>query len=183
MFIIDTIQSFIESLEERDFYKYLALSITVILGILFLVFFMYYRATNSIIDRITTINDLRENVQQILTASKKVKKQREEIDTILAQDENFKIGAYFDKTLTALRLSDKSQPPDYSHIDHTGAYRENILRAKLTDMTMKDLAELLNDIEKNQRVYTKELEITKSRKGNLDINLTIATLERKVAST
>jgi hypothetical protein len=183
MFMIDSIQSFIESLEERDFYKYLALVLTTIIGLILLIFFMYYRATNTINNRITTINDLRDNVQQILTAAKKVKKQREQIDTILAQDENFRLGAYFDKTLTSLRLSEKRQAVDYSHIDHTGTYRENILKAKLTDMTMKDLCELLDDIEKNPRVYSKELDITKSRKGNLDINLTIATLEPKTFST
>lgn len=183
MFIIDTIQSFIESLEEKNFYKYLALTIGIIICIVSLIFFGYYRALNTINDRIIMINDLRENVQQALTASKKIKKQREQINTILAKDVDFKMGAYFTDLLASLKLTEKKQAVDYSHIDHVGAYRESILKAKLTDLTMKDLCELLYAIEKNQRMYVKELEIVKSRKGNLDINLTIATLEPKAFPT
>lgn len=182
MFILNRIQGFIESLEERDFYKYLSLFIVTTICLVVLLFFLYNRATDAAINRIAAINESRETVQQILTSSKKVTQQREEINNILAKDENFKIGDFFDNALSSLRLSDKKQGKEYSHIDHDGAYREIILKSRLTDMTMKELCELLYSIEKNPRLYSKDLEITKSRKGNLDINLTIATLEPKVST-
>ena len=46
-------------------------------------------------------------------------------------------------------------------------------------MTMKDLTELLKEVEQNKRVFAKELEIIASKKtaNTIDVNFTIATLE------
>jgi hypothetical protein len=46
---------------------------------------------------------------------------------------------------------------------------------------MKNLTELLQEIELNKRVFTKELDITASSKqpGTIDVSLTIVTLEPK----
>lgn len=184
MYIIDALRLQIDSLNEKDFYKYLSFSVASVTLLVILIFFRYYRVTNELTERLSTINDQREEIRRILTIAKQAKKQREQIDSILAQDESFKIGGYFNVLLDSLRLTEKKQAVDYSHIDHIGAYRESILKAKLTDMNMKELSELLYEIEQNKRVYCKELEITKSRKnqGTLDINLTIATLESKASA-
>ncbi len=46
-------------------------------------------------------------------------------------------------------------------------------------MNMRELSELLNVLEQNKRVYTKELEVQKSRKSPraIEVQLTIATLQ------
>jgi beta-lactamase regulating signal transducer with metallopeptidase domain len=69
-----------------------------------------------------------------------------------------------------------------SQIDHD-TYRESILKVELSDMNMKQLCELLDELNKNKRINTKELEITKSKtaKRSINVALTIATLEPRSA--
>ncbi len=64
-------------------------------------------------------------------------------------------------------------------------YEERSLEIKFTDITMKELAQLLQDIEQKKRIYSKSLEINVSKKQphTIDVNLTIATLHKKIAQT
>ena len=117
-------------------------------------------------------------MKRILTRAASVQQQRKEVDAILEEDKDFKIGGYFKDVLTKLVLTSKKAVESPSQIDREGKYRESILNVKFTDMDMKQLSELLNEIEKNKRIFTKELEVTTSRKTpqKIDVNLTIATL-------
>jgi ribosomal protein S17E len=60
-----------------------------------------------------------------------------------------------------------------------------LLNAKFDTMNMRQLCELLDAVEQNKRIYTKELEIIKSKKvpNTIDVNLTIATLQAKPETT
>lgn len=102
------------------------------------------------------------------------------MDEIIAQDPNFKIAGYFEDVLNKLGLaSKKSSKLEVTTPAQEGRYQETVLNAKLSDMSMKELTELLKEIEQNKRVFAKELEITASKKtaNTIDVNITIATLE------
>ena len=52
------------------------------------------------------------------------------------------------------------------------------------DINMKELVELLYKIEQNERVYTKDLKITKNlKKPSIDVSMVIATFEATAPST
>lgn len=177
---IDKIRNFIENLETKDFYKYLAIALSVIIVIIGILIFNFYRKIHNLNERIALINDQRIVAQRILTQDEQVKKQRIAVNAILAQDPDFIIGNYFNKILTKLGLIDKQKSSiEVSHIEHGDGYKETILKAKLTDMNMKQLCDLLSEIEKTERVYPKELEIVKGKNKTIDVNLAIATLEPK----
>lgn len=177
---IDKIKDFIENLEIKAFYKYLAITLSVIVLIVGIVVFNFYRKIHALDERIALINDQRTLAQRILTKDEQVKKQRIAVNAILAQNVDFIIGDYFNKILTKLQLIDKQKSSiEVSHIDHGDGYTETILKAKLTDMNMRQLCDLLAEIEKTERVYPKELEIIKGKNRTIDINLAIATLEPK----
>ena len=146
-----------------------------------LIMFQYYRSVSSLKTTISLINDAREQARTILDKGQVVKKEQREIDTIIAKDENFKIGQYFEDLLAKLGLSNKSAPLEVSSPEREGKYRESVLTAKFSGMSMKELTELLQELELNGRVFTKELEITASKKppNSIDVTLTIATLEPK----
>lgn len=180
MEILDKIKDFIENLELKDFYKYLAATLGVILFIVVFLIFNFYRKIHSLNDQISLINEQRERAQRILTQAERVKRQRITVDAILSKEPDFKIGNYFDKVVTKLQLNEKKTSIDYSHVENVEDYKENILKAKLTDINMKQLCDLLNEIEANERIYTKELEIiTGKNSKTIDVNLAIATLEPK----
>lgn len=184
MKIIDQLRDFIASLDEQTFYKYIGIALAGLVLAVSLLVFSYYRSVNSLLDSINTINEERERTRQILTRAERVKRQRAEVDAIISEDENFKIGGFFNDVLNSLHLSDKKIVEETSQSDKEDKYSESILRARLTDMTMKELCELLNTLDQNKRIYTKELDILALKKTPpaLEVTITIASLEPKTSS-
>lgn len=177
--MIERIRTFFETIETKDFYKYITIFLAVITFIASIIVFQYYRKVKYWKGRVKIINELREDdVKVILEKAQQVQQQQAEVDAILAEDEDFKIGGYFKELLSRLQLVDKEIAEETTQIDREDNYRESELDAKFEDMNMKQLTELLQEIEKNKRIFTKKLEITKSKKspGTIEAQITIATL-------
>lgn len=179
MELLEKISTYIDNISKKELSRYLLISLGIIVTCFLLLVFNYYRKVRYLKKQMRILNEAREEeVKRILTRAASVQQQRKEVDAILEEDKDFKIGGYFKDVLTKLGLTSKKAVESPSQIDREGKYRESILNVKFTDMDMKQLSELLNEIEKNKRIFTKELEVTTSRKTpqKIDVNLTIATL-------
>lgn len=176
------IRSFIQSLDTKDFYKYLAILLGIVIALSIFFIWRFYRKTNTLEQRIITINEQREVAKKILEQSERIKRHKMEVDKMIAQDPGFKLGGYFTALLVELHLTDKRMgTEEITQVDLEGKYRESILKTKFTDMNMKEVTELLNKLDQNKRIITKELELVSVKKGQptIDVTLTIATLEPK----
>ena len=178
---LENIKTFIDELDQKTFYKYLGIALGVITLCVILLMARHYSHINYLKQRINTINGFREDAKQILDKAQYVQQQRKEVDAMLAKDEDFKIIGYFEDLLTKLGLSDKKGVYTPSRIDRDKQYQESILNATFTGMNMKQVSQLLEEIEKNERIYAKQLEIIKSEKPprSVNVSLTIATLQPK----
>lgn len=176
------IQAYLDNIDAKHFYRYCLGFIAALCLISSLIMFQYYRKVRSLKNKIETVNGMREEVRTILGKVQHVKKEQREVDELLKQDPNFKIAGYFEEVLSKTGLNRKKASLEVTSPAREGKYQESLLNVKLTDMTMKELTELLQEIEQNKRVFTKELEITASRKNanSIDVNLTIATLEPRI---
>jgi len=169
----------------RDFYKYAFIflfSITIVsIGILF----QYYKKVSYFKQHINDLNELRAyQVKAIREKAQHVKLQRQKVNEILAEDENFKIGGYFKILLEKLHLTEKKVSEETGQIgEREDIYREIELNAKLEDMNMKQLTQLLQEIEQNKRIFTKKLVIIQSKKTphTIETEITIATLLPKTS--
>jgi len=182
MELIDKIYTYISDLDEKRFYQYLIGFLCAVSLLMLLIMFQYYRSVSSLKSEIAQINDARKQARTILDKGQIVKKEQREIDAIIAKDENFKIGQYFEDLLAKQGLSNKVlKDSEVTSPEREGKYSESVLTAKFSGMTMKELTELLQELELNRRVFTKVLEITASQKppNSIDVTLTIATLEPK----
>jgi hypothetical protein len=176
------IKTTIDGWEQREFYMYTGIYLGFVLLCAAGVTFRYYSKINSLSKQIDNINELREErVRVILNRAQKVQKQRVDVDTMLSEDEDFKIGGYFKDLLATLQLTEKKESEIISQTDREDNYRESVLSARFVGMNMKLLTELLNKIEQNKRIYSKELEIVASKKTpqTLEVSVTIATLQPK----
>lgn len=150
-----------------------------------LMIFYYYSSIHSLQKKIKSLNSTREEVLAILETAELVKQQRLMVEETLAKDTDFKIGGYFKNLLIKLNLKDKEIAEETSTADLEENYRKSELNAKFEDMTMKELTELLQEIEHNSRIAMERLEITKSKKQpkTIEVNLTISTLLPKIEVT
>jgi len=110
----------------------------------------------------------------------RVEQQRAKINKLLTENENFKIGGFFEDLLTRLQLTNNKESTRPLSAEKDNEYRESSLEARLVNITMQQLCTLLNEMNSNKLVYTKEIDITKSKRvpRTIDVTLTIATLQR-----
>lgn len=157
------------------------LGLTVVL--IGVILFYYYHSVNSLHKKIDILNESREEIRTILTKEEQVQQQHKAVNALLAEDPNFKIGGYFKSILEKLNLTEKNKKYVTEPIEREDNYRETRLNAEFVDMTMKELTELLSIIEQSARVYTKELDITRSKRTahTVNVKLIIGTLQPKTA--
>lgn len=182
MEIVNRLRLAIEGLERKDFYKYLIIVLAVVFFLVGFFVFRFYRNMSALRIRIDDVNEIREEkVRSILKRMDSVERQRKQVNDILAKEKDFLIAGYFDDLLSQQRLVDNRTEESTSIIELGNDYREVVLRARFVGMTMKQLCELLDAIEKKERVYAKSLEIIRSTKTpeTIDVNMTIATLQPK----
>jgi hypothetical protein len=185
MVVVDRLYIFFEHLDRKDFYKYVGGYIFLVILLSSAIMYRYYAQLNTLNSAVEELNEQRDKVRRMISSSERVQKQRVEVDNLLAKEEDFKIGGYFENILAKLNLKNNKTVGDHSHIDHKNNYRESILKVRLIDLDMKQLTELLKELALNKRIFIKELEITASKKKHkkIDVSLTIATLEIKPTST
>lgn len=181
----DKLKIQLDTIDEKQFYTYVLGALGVLLLFILLVMFYYFKSASSIKRQLKDLNTIRSTqVKQILSKADQIKKQKERLDAILAEDPEFKLTGYLETILSKLNLSERkdiSQAPNTVEIDDN--YTENSLEFTLNDINMKQVVEFLVAVESNRRVYTKKLEITKSKTtpNSLEVHITIATLFPKAA--
>jgi len=182
MEMVNKLRLSMEGLERKDFYKYMTIVLGIVIILISLFVFWYYRKVNFLMMQIEDINEVREQrVRDVLRRMDSVKKQRGHVNAILKKEKDFKIAGYFKELVTKHHLSDNKVEDRSSTVELGNAYQEAVLSATFANITMKQLTELLKDIEEKERVYAKSLEIKKSTKTpkTIDVNITIATLQLK----
>jgi len=174
----------IHDLEEKDFYKYLTVIGIVLLLFISFFIFRYYRNVSYFKGRIEEINERREaDVRNILSRMEDVKKRREEVNAILAQEELFKIEGYFiNDLLQTLGIGKPTESTVSKKELGELEYTEVELNARFTSISTEQMCRLLKELEEKKRINIKELEIKKSAKNGraIDVSIKIATLQPKV---
>lgn len=173
----------IQKIDQKKIYQGMAGTLGALLLVIGLIIFYYYSSIAELRRKIDLVNESREEIRTILTKQEQVQQQHKTVNALLAEDPNFKIGGYFKNILEKLNLTEKNKKYVTEPIEREDNYRETILNAEFVDMSMKELTELLSVIEQSARVYTKELEISKSKKTahKINVKLVIGTLQPKSA--
>ncbi len=180
MELVNRLRLAIEGFERKDFYKYLIIIMTLVVLFMGLTIYWHYSSMGDLRTRINDVNDTREKqVRSLLKRMNNVKQQRGRVKDILAKEQNFKIAGYFNDLLTQQGLLDYRTEESTSEVDMSNDNTEISLRERFSGITMKQLCELLDALEKKERIYAKNLEISKSVKmpETIDVNMTIATLQ------
>ena len=187
MKIFDALSNYLANLDQKNFNKYLLIYLGALLTLSVASVYYYYNTIKYWKKQTNEINATRDEIKVIVDRDELVQKQREEVNTLLSEMPDFKIGEYFNDLIGKLGLTQNVvTSPSITYADRGDKeYREVLLTTQFDMMNMKQLTELLNEIEQNKRIYTKELEIIKSKKtpNTIEVNLTIATLQRKPETT
>lgn len=180
---LDNLFLTVKNLNSKDFLKYGYIAICVILLFTGLIIYRHFSKINSLKKEIKKVNLARQETQVILSKDVEVKKQKDIVDEIIKKGKNFKLLQYFDSIVQNLGIQQniKSKNITISDLENLTAqgYSEIKLNAEISNLNMKKLVELLDEFEKNERIYIKSLEITKESEQAIEVNLIIATIQPK----
>ena len=181
MTFFDNIQTRIAALDEKTWYQYLAIAAGVLLLMIGLILYFYFSSVSKWKDQITEINEQRLEAKRLLDKAEKVYKERAEVTAILAEDPNFKIKEYIQDVLEKIGIFGNVNAENVVIISRADRYQEHTATYQINGITMKQLTEFLNEIDENKRVFTKELDISKSKKipRTIDVDIKISTLMPK----
>jgi len=185
MMFLEPVKTFINKTDSKTFFYYVIGYLAGCTLIFALIIFYYYSSIGALQKKIKSINASREEVLKILEDYSLVQQQRVMVEETLAKDPDFKIAGYFLKLLTKLNIKDKEVAEETTTTDLEENYRKSELNAKFEDMTMKELTELLQEIEQNSRIATNRIDIIKKKpdQKTIEVNLTISTLLPKIENT
>lgn len=185
MDFLDTLKAKISELDEKQFYTYVIGLLSILILIVFLVMFYYFRSAKSLNKQIKDLNMVRATqVKEILTKADRLKLQKEKLDALLKEDPDFKLTEYLERIIAHVGLSERKdvvQAPQTEDVNES--YSESSIEFTLNDINMKQLVDFLVAVEDNRRVFIKKLEITKSKTtaNSLEVHISIATLFLKSA--
>jgi hypothetical protein len=181
MALYTPLQNKLATIDERTWYKYLGAGLALFILILSAILFFYFRSVHTLQQRIESINEEREDTRKIIAKAAQIQKQRDMVNSLLQDDPNFKINEFMQDLLIKLNIFNNFVSQNNSKIDRDNNFVENIMSYQIAGISMRQLTQLLSDIDENPRVFTKDLDITKSKKvpHAIDIGITIATMMPK----
>lgn len=183
MELIKKLNDLLQSIDSRDFIKYLGIIIGIITACTLFLGWRYYSSTRYYFEQIQEINNQREDtIKELFESHQRIIAEQKEVNSLLEKDPNFKIRGFFDEVLNSLGIAHKRVSESTSNMEREN-YRESVLSANFSGMNMQELCELLQALEQAKRIFTKEIDIQRSKKvpDTIDATLVIATLQPKTS--
>lgn len=178
---IATIQDYINQMEQKKFFTYIGIGLGFIVLCLIGILFYHKRTISQIKREIKQLQQQRTQARELLETHERIKIQQQAVNNLLEQDRSFKILGYFNNLVTTLGLKASMEEPTIatSNLEANPEFLEVTLTARFKNITMQQLVELLAELDNNQRIYTKELEIAQAGGAAINATLVIATLQRQ----
>ena len=188
---ISPITNFFFNLDKKYFNHILIGSISGIIILFGLFLYLQFHEVRRLKREMIKVNNERMQTKEILEQNEILKKQQKEVEELIAQDKQFKyIKQEFLKIIDTLNLKNnlKTDPtPVTKELEHlrSQGYEEVQLDIELTKLNMRQLTELLIELEKNKRINIKRLEIAKSKnEPTVEVQpLVISTIQKKAEAT
>lgn len=178
MFDIQSVKDYLYSLNQKESIRLMAAFFMCCVCIIGFLLFRHTSLLHEIEQKTKVLQKARRDVQTILTEYEQMKNKKTEVDLILMKDKNFYIKKYYQDTIKELQITNESSSNLMTQSWPNG-YEEESLQINFSQMSMKQLCEFLQALQSNQRVFVKDLDITKGSSMTKKINatLTIATLK------
>jgi hypothetical protein len=179
MDVLTRIKQTLKTADTRELLLYLGSVFAALTLIMALLVYVHLRRRNYYIRQLGTIDQQRKKTRTLISDYKFVTQRQTEVEEILNKDKNFRIEPVYTQVLQKLGLL-KNQPeePTATSTEEVKGTTERVLTSHLSNMSMRQLTELLSALADIKQIYPKELTITKVPNTQaVTVDLTIATLQ------
>jgi hypothetical protein len=172
--------NFIKNAEPTEQYTYIGGSAGLFVIILGLIWYFSGSKISNYKELIKKTYIQKNEATSLLNSHKATKEQQEKVEELLTHNKEFRISQEFQSIVEKQNLTKNQgeEKPILSKGSTIDGTTESLLTASLTNITMKQLTDLLYAISKVKLLYPKELIIKRNPNNKtVDTSLVIATLE------
>lgn len=179
MEFLDQIIIYIERLDQKKFLQQAGIFLACITLVTGGIVYLIETKRNTEIANLKELSELSQKSAKVIRESEKIKLEEERVRALLDDNKNFSIKTYFEQFCRAHEITPEAGwDTETRSIDGNDMFDEILLPAVFKNQTMEHLVTILNDLDENEIVYIKELEI-KNAEQNITFTLTIATKKQK----
>lgn len=182
MALLDPIVDMIKQADDTELMKYLGIVAGIFTVLLGLLVYWHYSSVSWYSSQLSHLDKERAKTRKILRDAKAAKAQQQQVEDILAQDTDFRIGqvykAIIKKAGLQTKRTDEAAPKTGESVS---GKTELQITSTLKGLSMKEVTDFLQLIAQVPQLYTKEITIKKAPgKPTVDVDITVATLEQSL---
>lgn len=172
------LSAYIQNLNSQQFKKnYLIFLLGVGVLLAGLIYYLYVQK-EQLITRINQMNKLAAQTQNIILDNRKMIKAEQRLKDILDQNKDFGIKGFFEQFCKENNLNPE-QGWDTTTEPVNEKFDEIILPASFKGLSSEQLVKILQDLDKKEIVFIKELTIHNEESGKISCDITMATKRYK----
>lgn len=176
MIILDQIRNFIQNLTHKEFIKWASVYIGIVTLGLALIIIRHVMVNSDLSAKLIQLNKSRSKIQQIFTEFNVIQGKKTELDELLKKNKNFNIQKYFQDLSGQHRLQPAPSVRFASEKLPNGYIQESLM-ITLSNITTKQLCDLMTSIEQQPLVHINFVDIThQPSTSKITVSMTIATL-------
>jgi hypothetical protein len=172
------ISDFVQSLEPKQFQKYVIVALGCAAVIIGSLIYYVHNHTASLIDKMKSIERAANKSAQLILDAQKLKEQEDHIQKILDKYQNFDIQGDFEQFCKEQNIV--PEPGWASSVETINAkFNEEVLAATFKNQTTQKLVTYLEALEKKEIIYIKGLSVKNEKDKKISFDISIATKKRR----
>lgn len=180
MKIIYNITTFIENLNKKDFDKYLKITIASLIFLAIAFIYFFYNKNEQLIQQIKKTHNLTLKTVDIVKTFEKMQKEEERLEKLLEIDKDFNIKTFFEQFCSQQNITPEANwEATTQEFNGSDKFDEVILPVTFKNETTQKLVTILEELNKKEIVYIKELVIKNENNGKIIFDITLATKKLK----
>lgn len=176
MIFFDSIRNFIRNLDRKEMLRYGSLYVGIcLIGVVFIMV-RHQMSSNEWYQKLTQLNKIRGQVQQVFTKFNTVQQQKNKVDEALKQNKNFNIQKYFQDLINQQHLGSQVTSK-FSYEKLPNGYIQESLTVNCTQISTQQLCDLIVAIENQPLMYIISVDISHlAQAKKINVSLIIGTL-------
>jgi len=174
---LESLKDYLQGLSHKEVLRIISLYAIIFMALVGFFLFRHFNTIAELDEKTRLLNKARGQIQQVLTSYEHIKNKKKEVDKLLAEDKNFYLQKYYQDTIAGLNISNPVASTLQSSAGPAG-YTEDSLQITLSQISMKQLCDFLQALQSKQRVFVRNVDITKANVDKkINVNMSIATLK------
>ena len=175
---LNKIAAYVQSLEPKEFQKYVAIGLFGVAAAAGLVIFYIHTKNNELIMRTKQLRTLTEKSFRLIQDNRDMVKEEQRWKEKLDKEKNFTMQGFFEQFCREQNITPE-QGWNARTEPVSEKFDEIILLATIKGQTTESLVGILAALEKKEIVYIKELTVRTESPGKISFDITLATKKYK----